>query len=114
MGTKVVIDLGNYEGWSNVKGSADYRCGCGSWIKHWEKFSGEDWPKSCSVKKCTKKASVGAHIQQRNDEAGKNPTFIAPLCKDCNGKGADIEFDLVFGTVLVSANQSKTCKKPEN
>lgn len=111
MRTKVEIDLDNYEGWSNVEGSADYKCGCGSWREHWENFSDEDWPDLCSVIGCFEEASVGAHIQQRNSESGKNPTFIAPFCEKCNGKSPKTRFNLMPDTVLVSANQSKTCKK---
>ena len=45
----------------NLNGTSQRTCKCGSWLKHWENFSGRS-AKKCSV--CGKNAEVGGHVQK--------------------------------------------------
>lgn len=92
----------------NLNGTKDHTCKCGSWIKHWEKFSGYDIPQFCSVKDCLGEDIVGGHVQK--DSATDKGWYIIPICSSCNAKrGQDLDID--DSTPLVSANVSKTCGK---
>ena len=90
-------------GWSNVSGTADKTCPCGTWKKHWLKHSGESWPKSCSVKGCTEAPTLGAHISNPNVTGNR----IVPMCSSCNG--LDGTFDLKGNVTLVQAKELKGC-----
>ena len=92
------------EGWKNVKGTSDRRCSCGSWKKHWLKFSGKNWYPVCSELFCSNDAEVGAHVF--NPKVSKEE-YIIPMCKDCNS--IEGEFSIKPGIVLVNANVSETC-----
>ncbi|HDU8491122.1 TPA: hypothetical protein RG418_002112 [Aeromonas hydrophila] len=88
----------------NIKGTSDNTCKCGSWLKHWEKYS-DTKAGLCVEKGCMSEATVGAHV--RKDSTTDQSWYIIPLC-DSHNKEAD-EMEL-FGTpTLVSANVSKTC-----
>ncbi len=43
---KVVGDDLSNGGWKSIEGSGDNKCKCGSWKKHWEKFSGVEFQKN--------------------------------------------------------------------
>lgn len=96
------------KGWKN-KGKTGERpsCGCGSWKKHWLKFSDEEWPEQCSIDGCTQPAEVGAHIVRVGNDT-PDDEYIAPTCSGHNNDH-DAVFDLKDGVVLVSANKQKTC-----
>jgi hypothetical protein len=89
----------------NINGTSDKSCPCGSWIDHWEKFSGESLPNLCPEKTCTKKDLVGAHVQ-RADSTDKG-WYIVPLCSEHNKQATTLE--LWQDTTLVSANVAQTC-----
>lgn len=92
----------------NLNGTSDNTCKCGSWLKHWEKFSGKSVPTYCCVTSCTGKDLIGGHVQK--DSSTDKSWYIIPICKTCNGKQGE---DLIISdtTVLVSANKSETCEK---
>ena len=92
----------------NLNGTSQTTCKCGSWLEHWENFSGKKAPKYCVVSECTKKNLVGAHVQK--DSYADKGWYIIPICKSCNGKHGQ---DLIISdsTTLVSANKRKTCDK---
>ena len=94
------------DGWKNVNGTSDRRCNCGSWLQHWINFSGQTWPKKCSVVNCSNPAEVGAHVY---NSLASMYEYIVPMCKSCNGKNEPFAID--EGVVKVSANVSETCKK---
>lgn len=59
----IVISVNKYIGtWKNKNGTSDRECDCGSWKNHWKNFSKSSFPEKCSVKGCSEKASLGAHI----------------------------------------------------
>lgn len=45
----------------NINGKSDHDCKCGSWLKHWLKYS-EQTANWCSEKSCSNKDLVGAHV----------------------------------------------------
>lgn len=89
--------------WKNKKGTKERHCGCGTWKQHWINNSGKQWPTKCSVAGCNNSATLGAHIINKNVSG----EYIVPACESCNQ--LDSEFDLKYGTTLVSANKQKTC-----
>lgn len=91
----------------NINGTSDNTCKCGSWLKHWEKFSHKSLPTYCVESTCTKVPSVGAHVQK--DSTTDNKWYIIPLCDSHNKKTA--ELTIADSTTLVSANVSETCGK---
>lgn len=91
---------------ANINGTSEANCSCGSWIKHWEKFSGKTLPTYCYEKSCTKKYLVGAHVQKAD---GNSKWYICPLCSAHNKSGGTLE--VVSSATLVSANKSETCGK---
>jgi hypothetical protein len=91
---------------TNLNGTSDNKCSCGSWLDHWRKFSGQTVPTYCPEQKCTKKPTVGAHVQK----SGSNSWYIVPLCDDHNKlRGQDLE--ITSSVALVSANKAETCGK---
>lgn len=89
----------------NLKGTSGKSCNCGSWLTHWENFSGEE-ALFCSALDCMNLAEVGAHIKLQ----GSNDTFIVPLCQEHNSI-QDEYFEILDDVILVSANTSLTCDK---
>jgi hypothetical protein len=59
------------------------KCGCDSWLQHWEINSGKK-SDTCSASGCSNKAEVGGHVLKRN--VGDENWYIIPICKACNGK----------------------------
>lgn len=94
------------ESWKHKQGTGDRECKCGTWKQHWINISGEEWPKTCSIKNCNNPAIDGAHVINDN-ETGE---WIVPTCRSCNDKKNDV-FDLRGGIKLVPANKSKTCEQ---
>lgn len=93
---------------TNINGTSDNKCKCGSWIKHWEKFSKLTADKCC-VKGCTSAATDGAHVQKSGSTDGC--WYIVPFCHAHNTSAKDTILELKDGTHLVSANVSETCGK---
>jgi len=90
----------------NINGTSQTTCNCGSWLKHWEKFSGQSVV-YCPATSCLKKDLVGAHVQKFNSSDKK--WYIYPLCSAHNKSTEVLE---VSGTYnLVSANKKETCEK---
>ena len=91
----------------NINGTSDNTCRCGSWLEHWKKLSGQAVPSYCAEKACTKKPTVGAHVQK--DNSTDKGWYIVPLCDEHNRQTKSLE--LVDSATLVSANVSLTCGK---
>jgi hypothetical protein len=90
----------------NINGTSQNTCPCGSWIAHWEKFSGKT-AEYCSVVACTNKVKDGAHVQRSSTTDEK--WYIIPLCKEHDNKAN--ELTISDFTVLVHANVRETCGK---
>lgn len=92
----------------NVNGTSSNTCKCGSWLKHWEKFSRRSLPSYCPESSCYKKPTVGAHVQK--DSSTDKGWYIVPLCDDHNRQTGK-SLNLSDSISLVSANVSETCGK---
>lgn len=91
----------------NINGTSENNCKCGSWLKHWEKFSGKT-ATVCSAYGCNEKIDlVGAHVQKTTADMS---WYILPLCKTHNAKSSELKISDSF-YVLVSANKKETCDK---
>ena len=97
----------------NLKGTGSKVCTCGSWIVHWESFSGKI-AKECTIKGCDEESVLGAHIKlygieakSKDGEDLSNTHFIVPMC-DSHNKRADVLI-LKKGVIVVKANISETC-----
>jgi len=67
----------------NINGTTDNpTCPCGSWIKHWEKYTGLP-ALGCAEIHCTEQATVDSHVQKQGEDRS---WYIVPLCKTHNGK----------------------------
>jgi hypothetical protein len=90
----------------NINGTSDNDCKCGSWLRHWEKFSGQttQW---CQANGCIRTDVVGAHVQKAT---GSNSNWgIYPLCNEHNKHNGELEVSDSYK--LVSANKKETCEK---
>lgn len=88
----------------NINGTSQHKCACGSWLKHWHRFSGQS-ATICRAKGCTRNDLVGAHVQ-------KNVTYdyswyIVPFCNKHNKSSLKVE--LVNGTKLIEARKTTNC-----
>lgn len=91
---------------TNINGTSDNQCQCGSWKQHWINISGKKWPTYCSEEKCIEAPVHGAHVQKSTG----NDWYIIPLCADHNGKHGET-IVVIESTMFVSANRQKTCEK---
>lgn len=92
----------------NINGTstATTPCKCGTWIKHWETFSGK-YAICCSEVNCTTTRNlVGAHVQKTTPDMS---WYIIPLCDSHNKTKGELEIS--SSVVFVSANKSESCEK---
>lgn len=85
-------------------------CSCGTWLDHWNKFSGQTVPVHCPLLMCVERAEIGAHV--RKEGGADNTTYILPLCKRHTSQPGET---IVVNDYLklVSANITETCAKPQ-
>ncbi len=90
----------------NITALPHYGCGCGTWLKHWEKFSAKK-SAQCAVPDCNTVAAVGAHIQKANtdDEAW----YVVPLCQTHSESVDEMEISAEYK--LVPADTNLTCER---
>lgn len=93
----------------HIRGSSEVspKCKCGSWIKHWEKFSGKTRDK-CSVVGCTEAAMKGAHIKIVDGTISS--WYIMPVCESHNPP-TNNEATVKSNTVFVPVRKDLTCEK---
>jgi hypothetical protein len=93
----------------NINGTASHAttCSCGSWLEHWETFSGMPRPHECIVSDpdCLEKEVMGTHVQKANDDF---TWYIAPLCK-AHSSAKNKELNISDAWPLVEANPTTTC-----
>lgn len=92
----------------NINGTSQTRCSCGSWLKHWENFSGQTRPLYCPAEGCLRTDLEGAHVQ-KGGRSTDQKWYIYPLCKEHNKYKGELEVSDAFR--LVSANKSETCER---
>ncbi len=88
----------------NINGTPASKCKCGSWLDHWDKFSGLQTG-TCRVVGCNTSAEVGAHVQR----AGSSDWYIIPVCKTHNACTEVLKVNDL--TTFISANVQETCAK---
>jgi hypothetical protein len=93
----------------NMTGTSEKTCSCGSWLKHWENFSGQTTG-FCQVIGCTNRDVVGAHVQRM--DTYDLTSYIYPLCNACNLSGEVLVVSDSYK--LVKANKAETCEKGMN
>lgn len=93
---------------TNINGTKDHSCKCGTWLDHWARFGGGSLPRLCSVVNCFQLATDGAHVK-KSGVLGlvDGAWYIAPLCRQHN---LSTLTSLNVGEApLVSANVQDTC-----
>lgn len=91
---------------TNINGTQDNVCRCGSWIEHWKNYSNQPLPVYCPVAACMAKPEVGAHVQREDSSDGR--WYIIPLC-NAHNHTTDRSLEVSNNLVLVSANVGQTC-----
>lgn len=76
----ITVILNDGESVSNISGTGPCRTSDGSWKRYWLNRSDRQWPQECCIKQCTNSATVGAHVQIRNNTR----PYILPMCHSCN------------------------------
>lgn len=81
----------------NMIGTGDLSCCCDGWLKHWEKYSGQEADECCVVD-CTNKAEVGGHVKKVL--VGDDNPYIIPICPEHNAMEEDywVEESTIFVT----------------
>jgi hypothetical protein len=92
----------------NINGTSHTHCVCGSWLAHWENFSGQTKPFYCPAIRCINTDIVGAHVQ-KGGQSTDQKWYIYPLCTDHNNHSGELEVSDSYN--LVSANKKETCQK---
>lgn len=90
---------------TNIPNTSDRTCPCGTWISHWENFSGTEG-EMCSAVGCVERNVLGAHVRKVGAEDRNE--YIIPFCDSHNKRNDEI---LVRNaTVFISANKNLTCE----
>lgn len=90
----------------NINGISDTACACGSWLKHWEKFSGQKTT-FCLAVGCMEKDLVGAHVQHA--DSWNHNWYIFPLCVSHNERSKELEVSDAYK--FAPADKAETCEK---
>ena len=97
---------------TNINGTSDTNCSCGSWLKHWQNYNPNNQkpPTYCPVENCLNKDLVGAHVQKNN--ILDRSWYICPLCNKHNQSTKSLEVGDFIS--LAPANKGETCRKPKS
>jgi hypothetical protein len=83
-------------------------CACGTWLEHWQKYSGERLPALCSAMACPCTPAVGAVVRMTG---GFNElSYIVPLCME-HGAQRGQAIELIPGARLVLATARPLCRE---
>jgi hypothetical protein len=82
-------------------------CSCGSWLKHWARFSGQRIT-YCPVDGCLNKDLVGTPVQKADED--EPFWYICPLCNLHSQSAGELEVAEAY--TLVAADPLLTCGKP--
>ena len=85
---------------TNLPNTGDEKCGCDSWIRHWERFTGRE-ARRCVAKGCLKAAENGAHVKVVGYK--DDSPYIVPLCDEHNQDKGQFELiDIPTGGKLLA------------
>lgn len=90
----------------NINTFIHYNCVCGTWLKHWEKFSGKKAP-LCAVPGCNTLGTNGAHVQKA--ESTDESWYVLPLCEQHGAIKNELEVSADYK--LVPASTELTCER---
>ena len=92
---------------TNLNGTSDNACSCGSWLKHWERFNYARQSKPTICPACGRNfTEVGAHVKKyQSDDLD---WYIVPLCKSCNNQSSSTVLD-IGNCSLAPASRFSTC-----
>jgi hypothetical protein len=91
----------------NINGTSDNpNCPCGSWLKHWVRYSGNNDP-FCAATSCLELPTDGAHVQKMDKD--DRSWYIVPLCKKHNGLHGQ-ELDIENNVPLVPVTSRNKCR----
>ncbi|HVW21587.1 MAG TPA: hypothetical protein VHC86_10255 [Opitutaceae bacterium] len=82
-------------------------CACGSWLRHWERFSGQR-TSYCAEITCYRQDLAGAVVTKASGYDAS--PYVLPLC--AAHRGAAVELTVSDNFVLVSADPEETCGRP--
>jgi hypothetical protein len=91
----------------NINGTSQSACSCGSWLKHWEKLSGQK-AIYCQAFGCLNKDVAGAHVRKAVDSDANG--YIYPLCNFHSRVVGELAVADAF--MLVPADPHQTCARP--
>jgi hypothetical protein len=94
----------------NVHPPSESNCSCGTWLDHWNKFSGQPAQLLCPMLMCVEKNEIGAHVQK--DNSPDKTIYILPLCKNHAQPGQSVTVNDFLP--LVPTNLAETCAKPQS
>lgn len=90
----------------NKGNGAEPDCKCGSWLKHWQRFSPTRASSYCNAMNCRGHPEIGAHVYKVVTPPDTTE-FIVPLCEDCHHRTEEFE---VLGS-FVLADRNRTCER---
>jgi hypothetical protein len=91
--------------WKNIAGTANRkpREGYETWLDFHEQNSGKK-SKTCKVKGCTNKATIGAHVRKVKLRKNQDRSwYIVPLCKSCNQSKDEFELNVDASPISLRA-----------
>jgi hypothetical protein len=91
----------------NINGISDNTCKCGSWLKHWERYSREKVGE-CSAISCFDPATIGAHVKKTDNS--DDYWYIVPLCAKHNAM-TNQEIEVKDSVTIVMTNTKITCAR---
>ena len=88
----------------NINGTAAKNCNCGSWIRHWEKYT-RGSANQCRASGCGRSDIVGAHVIKPHSTDDR--TYIVPFCRGHNNQSGNITLNAT--AQMAPANKQNTC-----
>jgi hypothetical protein len=77
----------------NVRGTARHTCPCPSWLRHWERYSGQT-TRYCQAIGCLRTDVVGAHVWLA--DVWDATVYIYPLCTAHNNHDGEMLVSAAF------------------
>lgn len=87
----------------NLHGTSQLSCRCGSWLKHWENYTGRS-AAVCLAVGCHRQDLVGGHVKKVNSRDEDH--YIVPICVGHNNEAGSYQ---VADNSLAPASVQKTC-----
>jgi hypothetical protein len=89
---------------SNIAETSSQACRCGSWLAHWNRFSGKGARTFCAEATCAREPAFGALVRKLG--SGDPAAYVVPFCAAHHRDAGEIEIEF---TTLVSTDLARTC-----